>query len=96
MKIVLIAIGYILILINFIVTRTIYINYKSMTNISKRAIDNRDNEIKELKKDQEILLQNAQEDREKIKDLENNIELLVNNSKSKKIKELVIDDKSNN
>lgn len=47
-----------------------------------KLLRNQTNEIKELKA--------------RIKDLENNIELLVNNSKSKKIKELVIDGKSIN
>ena len=88
MKMAVIVIGYILIIINYILTRKIYNNYTSMMNIGKKAIYNRDEIIKELKKDQEILLQNEQENRAKINDLENNIEFLFNNL-SKQKRELV-------
>ena len=71
--------------------------------ISKKKFTNMQEEIKRLKTRKDylehdcvIMLDTAKEQREKIKDLENNIELLVNNSKNKKIKELVIDDQSNN
>lgn len=41
-----------------------------------------------LEKDVVLLLNNARKDREKIRDLENNIELLVNSSKCRKLKEI--------
>jgi predicted Holliday junction resolvase-like endonuclease len=88
MSVELIVLIFILILINFIVTRKIYNNYKSIKNTVKQAINIRDEKIKELKKEQITLLENAQEDREKIRDLENNIDFLVNNL-SKQKRELV-------
>lgn len=71
--------------------------------ISKKKFTNMQEELKRLKTNNDylqhdcvIMLDTAKEQREKIKDLENNIELLVNSSKNKKIKELVIDGKSIN
>ena len=88
MKIAIIVIGYVLVIINFIITKKIYNNYTSMMKVGKKAIDNRYKIIKELRKEQVTLLENAQEDREKIRDLENNIEFLFNNL-SKQKRELV-------
>ena len=71
--------------------------------ISKEKFIDMQKELKRLKTSNEnlqhncvIMLDTAKEQREKIKDLENNIELLVNNSTDEKIKELAIDGKSNN
>lgn len=52
--------------------------------------------IKDYQEENAILLENSAELRAKIRDLENNIKLLVNNSRSKKVKELVNDDQSLN
>ena len=69
----------------------------------KRTINNLEDElvekkavIKNCQEENTILLENSAELRAKITDLENNIELLVNNSRSKKVKELVNDDQSLN
>ena len=62
----------------------------------KMKIEQRDLMLKDYQEEREILLNNSAEYRQKITDLENNIELLVNNSKSKKIKELVSDFDSQN
>ena len=59
-------------------------------------IEQRDNFIKDYQEEHEILLNNVAELRAKIVDLENNIELLTNNSKNKKIKELISDYHSQN
>lgn len=88
MKIVLIVLTYILILINFIITKKIRDNYERLLNICEKMVDKRDETIKMYCKEQVTLLENAQEDREKIRDLENNIDFLVNNL-SKQKRELV-------
>lgn len=69
----------------------------------KRTINNLEDElvekkavIKNCQEENTILLENSAELRAKITDLENNIKLLVNNSRSKKVKELVNDDQSLN
>ena len=62
----------------------------------ERELDEKKSVIKTYQEEHEILLNNSAEYRQKIIDLENNIELLVNNSKNKKIKELVSDDQSLN
>ena len=62
----------------------------------KKTINNLEEElnekkavIKDYQEENAILLENSAELRAKIVDLENNIELLVNNSKNEEIKELV-------
>lgn len=57
-------------------------------------VDQRDKFLKDYQEENEILLQNAQEQRAKIEDLENNIEFLFNNL-SKAKKELVRPTKQN-
>lgn len=58
-------------------------------------IECRDEKINDYQKEHEILLENAVELRAKIKDLENNIELLTNNL-SEQNKELILDFDSQN
>lgn len=71
--------------------------------ISKKRFADMQKELERLRTNNDclqhdcvVMLDTAKEQREKITDLENNIELLVNNSKSKKIKELVNDCESIN
>lgn len=66
-----------------------YVKMKQELHRLKTSNDN-------LQHDCVIMLDTSREQREKIKDLENNIELLVNNSTDEKIKELVLDGQSNN
>ncbi len=69
---------------------------QSLINARTIALENAENKIDERNK----FIKNQSKDiktlRNKIIDLENNIELLVNNSKNKKVKELVHDGKSEN
>lgn len=53
-------------------------------------------QVRDLNFENKVLYKENKELEVKIVDLENNIELLVNNSKNKKIKELVTDGKSEN
>jgi len=69
---------------------------KTTINNLQNELDEKKAVIKSYQEEHEILLNNSAEYRQKITDLENNIELLVNNSKSKKIKELVSDFDSQN
>lgn len=69
---------------------------KKTINNLEEELDEKKSVIKDYQEENTILLENSAELRAKIVDLENNIELLVNNSKSKKIKELVKDDQSQN
>lgn len=62
----------------------------------KLKVEQRDLMIKDYQEEREILLNDSAELRAKIVDLENNIELLTNNSEDEKIKELITDDQSNN
>ena len=55
----------------------------------KQKLEQRDLIIKDYQEENIILLENSKELREKITDLENNVEFLVNNSRSKKIKKLL-------
>ena len=71
--------------------------------ISKKKFADMQKELSRLKTSNEglqydcvIMLDTAKEQREKIKDLENNIEILVHNSENRKIKELVDDCESQN
>lgn len=57
---------------------------------------NRDRFIEELKEQANIQYEEKKELEAKILDLENNIEILVNNSNDTKLKELVIDSESEN
>lgn len=59
-------------------------------------VENKNNLIKDLQEENVILLNNSAELRSKVTDLENNIELLSNNSKNNKIKELISDSESQN
>lgn len=57
---------------------------------------NRDRFIKDLQEQADIQYKEKKELEAKILDLENNIEILVNNSNNKKLKELVTDSESEN
>lgn len=57
---------------------------------------NRDRFIEELKEQANIQYEEKKELESKISDLENNIEILVNNSNDSKLKELVTDSESEN
>ena len=70
-------------------------NLEDDIDLANSKIENRDNLLKDYQEEHEILLNNASELRAKIKDLENNIKILVNNTKDKKLKELVDLPKSN-
>jgi len=72
--------------INNLLKKTIN-NLENDIDLVNSKIENRDNLIKDLQEENVILIENSAELREKIVDLENNIELLTNNSKNKKIKE---------
>lgn len=69
---------------------------QSLINASRKSLKNAEEKIEQRNN----LLRSQTEEikalKSRIKDLENNIEILVHNSKNRKIKELVIDDKSNN
>lgn len=64
-------------------------NLEDDIDLANSKIENRDRILNDYKEENVILLNNSAELRNKIIDLENNIELLVNNSKNKKLKELV-------
>ena len=70
-------------------------NLEDDIDLANSKIENRDNLLKDYQEEHEILLNNASELRAKIKDLENNIELLANNL-SDKNKELISDYQSQN
>lgn len=70
-------------------------NLEDDIDLANSKIENRDNLLKDYQEEHEILLNNASELRTKIKDLENNIELLVNNLSGKN-KELISDYQSQN
>ena len=85
-------------LMNFVVEEEKNINgllKKSINNLEE-SLDLSNNLINDYQEENEILLNNSAELREKVLDLQNNVELLVNNSKSKKIKELISDYQSQN
>ncbi len=69
--------------------------YKRKYLDEKFKVQQRNILIKDYQDDQVILLKNAQEDRAKIKNLENNLEICAFNVPELK-KELVNDDQSNN
>ena len=70
-------------------------NLEDDIDLANLKIENRDRILNDYQEEHEILLNNASELRTKIKDLENNIELLVNNL-SDKNKELISDYQSQN
>ena len=59
-------------------------------------VEQRDRFLSDYQEEHEILLKEISELKSKVTDLENNIELLANNSDDKKIKELITDSQSNN
>lgn len=59
-------------------------------------VEQRDRFLSDYQEEHEILVKEISELKSKVTDLENNIELLTNNSEDKKIKELITDDQSNN
>ena len=59
-------------------------------------VEQRDRFLSDYQEEHEILVKEISELKSKVTDLENNIELLANNSEDKKIKELITDDQSNN
>ena len=63
--------------------------------LANSKIENRDRILNDYQEENVILLNNSAELRTKIKDLENNIEILVNNTTDEKLKELVDLPKSN-
>ena len=69
---------------------------ESLVKASRKSLANAENRITERNKLIKIQSEDIKTLKNKIVDLENNIELLVNNSKNKKIKELVTDSKSEN
>ena len=81
--------------INNLLKKTIS-NLKNDLKLANSKIENKDNLIKDLQEENIILLDNSAELRSKVTDLENNIELLSNNSKNNKIKELISDSESQN
>ncbi|MCI8641520.1 MAG: hypothetical protein HFJ59_06625 [Clostridia bacterium] len=81
--------------INNLLKKTIN-NLENDLKLANSKIENKDNLIKDLQEENIILLDNSAELRSKVTDLENNIELLSNNSKNNKIKELISDSESQN
>ena len=69
---------------------------QSLINSSRKSLANAEERVKERNKLIKIQSEDIKTLKNKIVDLENNIELLVNNSRSKKLKELVTDGKSEN
>ena len=59
-------------------------------------VEQRDRFSSDYQEEHEILVKEISELKSKVADLENNIELLANNSDDKKIKELITDNQSNN
>ena len=98
-KVVLITLSYILIILNFVLTKKIKSNYEKINKANENEMKRQDFLIDMYKTEQGTLLQNAQELREKTADLEsilkeiNNIATRnpYNNEKVslRKIKELV-------
>ena len=70
-------------------------NLEDDIDLANSKIENRDRILNDYQEENVILLNNASELRTKIKDLENNIELLVNNL-SDENKELISDYQSQN
>ena len=70
-------------------------NLEDDIDLANSKIENRDRILNDYQEENVILLNNSAELRTKIKDLENNIEILVNNTTDEKLKELVDLPKSN-
>ena len=70
-------------------------NLEDDIDLANSKIENRDRILNDYQKENVILLNNSAELRAKIVDLENNIEILVNNTTDEKLKELVDLPKSN-
>lgn len=70
-------------------------NLEDDIDLANSKIENRDRILNDYQEENVILLNNSAELRAKITDLENNIELLVNNTTDEKLKELVDLPKSN-
>lgn len=68
----------------------------SLVKASRKSLKRAENQVRDLNEENKVLYKENKELEVNIVDLENNIELLVNNSKNKKIKELVTDSKSEN
>ena len=75
----LIIIGYILLILNYILTKMIRNNYERLLRMCEKMCDKRDEIIRTYQKEQVTLLENAREYRARITDLENNVEFLTNN-----------------
>ena len=70
-------------------------NLEDDIDLANSKIENRDRILNDYQEENVILLNNSAELRAKITDLENNIEILVNNTTDEKLKELVNLPKSN-
>lgn len=70
-------------------------NLEDDIDLANSKIENRDRILNDYQEENVILLNNSAELRAKITDLENNIEILVNNTTDEKLKELVDLPKSN-
>lgn len=69
---------------------------QSLIDTSRKSLANAEDRVTERNKLIKSQSKEIEELKSKIVDLENNIELLVNNSKCKKLKELVTDNESEN
>lgn len=68
---------------------------QSLIDISRKSLANAENRVLERNKLIRIQSKEIEELKAKIVDLENNLELLVNNSKCKKLKEVINSDQTN-
>ena len=93
-KIILITLCYILVILNFALTKKMKSNYEKINRTSQKEMKRQDFLIDMYKVEQGTLLQNAQELRDRITDLENNVEILVNNLSAQK-KKLIRPDNQN-
>lgn len=69
---------------------------QSLITASRKSLARAEETITERNKLIKLQREQIEEQKSKITDLKNNIEILVNNSKNKKIKELVTDSQSEN
>ena len=93
-KVVLITLSYILIILNFVLTKKIKSNYEEINKANEKEMKRQDFLIDMYRNEQVTLLNNAQELRNKIIDLENNVEFLFNNLSAQK-KKLIRPDNQN-
>lgn len=97
MNIVVLVIGIVLGMILYSMMSVNRINeMQSLIDASRKSLADAEDKVKEKNNFIKIQSEDIKTLKNKIIDLENNIELLVNNSKNKKIKELVTDGKSEN